>query len=167
VEKILWLVLGGVAFVAALRAGRSRKALYVGRAALGLLYIGAGALVNAVYLATGVDYSDFADAAHFAFVRDTWRSVVAPNQGVFITLLVIFEAVVGALILSGGRRTRVGLSGAILMHVGLLPFGWVLSVWSIVMLVALVLLLRAEMHPPTTPTTVRLPSSKHFGHARA
>jgi hypothetical protein len=40
------------------------------------------------------------------------------------------------------------------MHVGLLAFGWVLSVWSIVMLAALVLLLRAERQPSTDPATV-------------
>ena len=79
------------------------------RAALGALYLGAGALVNAIFLATGVDYADFADSAHVAYVHDTWRSAVAPNQDVFITLLVIFEALVGALILSGGRRTQAGL----------------------------------------------------------
>jgi hypothetical protein len=90
-----------------------------------------------------------------------------PNQGVFIALLVIFEAGVGALILSGGRRTRVGLVGAMLMHVGLLPFGWVLIAWSIVMLVALVQLLLAERNAPTTPTSLRRPSSNHFGHVRA
>jgi len=167
VEKILWLVLGGVTFVAALRARRSTKALQVARVALGLLYIGAGALVNAAYLATGTDYSNFADSAHLTFVRDTWQSVVAPNQGVFITLLVIFEAVIGVLILSGGHRTQAGLWGALSMHVALLLFGWVLSVWSIVMLIALVLLLRAERHQPPTPSPLRLPSSKHFGFGRA
>jgi hypothetical protein len=163
VEKILWLVLGGVTFVAALRAGRSIRALQVARVALGLLYVGAGALVNAVYLAIGTDYANFADSAHFTFVRDTWQSVVAPNQGVFITLLVTFEAAVGVLILSGGNGTQVGLWGAMSMHVGLLLFGWILSVWSIVMLVALVLLLRAERRQPITPTPLRFPSSKRFG----
>jgi hypothetical protein len=151
VEKIAWLVLGIVTFVAAVRAGRSRPALYVGRAALGVLYVGAGALVNAVYLATGTDYATFADAAHVAFVRNTWHSVVAPHQGIFITLLVIFEAAVGVLILSGGRRTtQVGLVGAIGMHVGLLAFGWTMSLWSLLMLVALGLLLRAERRLPAT-----------------
>jgi uncharacterized membrane protein len=162
VEKILWLVLGSATLVAALRAGSSRRALYVGRGALGALFIGAGALVNTIYLASGADYSDFADAAHIAFVRDTWHSLVAPNQMVFISLLIVFEATVGALILSGGRRSQVGLLGAIGMHVGLLVFGWVLSVWSIVMLVALVLLLRAERRPATKPTTVRVASSKQL-----
>jgi hypothetical protein len=81
----------------------------------------------AAYLETGTDYSNFTESAHLTFVRDTRQSVVAPNQGLFITLLVIFEAVVGVLILSGGRRTGVGLWGAMPMHVGLLLFGWVLS----------------------------------------
>jgi uncharacterized membrane protein len=162
VEKILWLVLGSATLVAALRAGSSRRALYVGRGALGALFIGAGALVNTIYLASGADYSDFADAAHIAFVRDAWHSLVAPNQVVFIGLLIVFEATVGALILSGGRRSQVGLLGLIGMHVGLLAFGWVLSVWSIVMLAALVLLLRAERRRATKPATARVAPSRQL-----
>jgi hypothetical protein len=52
-EKIMWLVLGAIAFVAALQAGHSRRALYVGRWALGLLFIAFWAAVNAIYLAAG------------------------------------------------------------------------------------------------------------------
>lgn len=152
--QVLWLVLGGAAFVAALFAGRSRRAMYVARAALGALYLGAGALVNAIFLATGVDYADFADSAHIGYVHDTWRSVVAPDQDVFITLLVIFEVLVGVLILSGGRRTQAGLWGAIAMHIGLLPFGWILTGWSVLMLTTFVLLLRAERHPVPHPAPV-------------
>jgi hypothetical protein len=160
-EKIMWLVLGGVTFVAALRAGKSLRAIYVGRAALGLLLIAFGAVVNAIYLAAGTDYyADFAEASPFPFVRDTWDSLVLPHQGWFITLLIIFEATVGALILSGGRRTQVGLIGLIGFHVGQLAFGGVLWPWAIVMLVALVLLLRAERNPPPTLPT-RLQSVKH------
>jgi len=36
-EKIIWLVLGVATFVAALRPGKSRRAMYMGRAALGVL----------------------------------------------------------------------------------------------------------------------------------
>jgi hypothetical protein len=46
-EKIMWLVLGGVTFGAAWRAGKSRRAQYVGRVALGVLFIAFGAVVNA------------------------------------------------------------------------------------------------------------------------
>jgi hypothetical protein len=151
-EKIMWLVLGGVTFVAALRAGKSLRAMYVGRAALGLLFIAFGGVVNAIYLAVGTDYyADFADSSPFPFVRDTWSSLVLPNQGLFVTLVIIFEVTAGALILSGGRRTQVGLIGLIGFHVGQLAIGGVLWPWAIVMLTALVLLLRAERNPPLTP----------------
>ena len=160
-ERITWLILGGVAFVAALRAGHSRRAMYVGRWALGVLFIAFGAVVNAIYLAVGTDYyADFADASPFPFVRNTWESLVLPNQGFFITLLIIAEATVGALILSGGRRTQVGLIALIGFHVGQLAFGGVLWIWAPVMLVALGLLLRAEQHAPTTRPT-RLRPVKH------
>ena len=152
-EKVMWLVLGGVAFVAALRAGQSSRAMLVGRWALGILFVVFGAAVNAIYLLMGTDYyADFADASPFPFVRDTWRSLVVPNTGLFITLLIVAEATAGALILSGGRRTQVGLLALIGFHVGQLAFGGVLWIWAPMMLVAFVLLLRAERCATTAPT---------------
>lgn len=157
-EKIMWLVLGGTAFVAALRARRSRRARYVGRVALGVLFIAFGAAVNAIYLAMDNGYYDeFADPSPFAFVRDTWASLVLPHQGVFIGLLIVFEAAAGVLVLCGGRWTQAGLVALIGFHVGQLAFGGVLWAWAAVMLVALVLLLRAERHPVDTSAA---------GHAR-
>ena len=150
-EKVMWLVLGGTAFVAALRASHSVRAMYVGRWALGVLFIVFGAAVNAIYLAVDPDYyAVFADPSPFAFVRDTWESIVVPDLTFFILLLVLAEAVAGALILSGGRRTQVGLMALIGFHIGQLAFGGVLWVWAPLMLVALTLLLRAERHaaPP-------------------
>ncbi len=144
-EKIAWLVLGGVTFVAALRAGSSLRAMYVGRAALGVLFIVFGALVNAIYLiAQPQYYATFADASPFPFVTDTWNTLVLPHETFFITVLIIFEATAGVLILSGGRWTQIGLIGLIGFHVGQLAFGGVLWPWAAVMLTALVLLLRAE-----------------------
>jgi hypothetical protein len=89
-EKIVWLMLGSTTFAAALFAAKSMRALRIGRRALGGLMIGGGALVNAIYLASGTSFSSFADAAHFAFIRGTWHSVVAPQQTLFITLLIVF-----------------------------------------------------------------------------
>jgi len=59
------------------------------------------------------DYSGLADPAHFARVTDAWRAVVAPNQVVCIGLLILFQATAGVLILSGGRRTQLGLVATI------------------------------------------------------
>jgi hypothetical protein len=143
-EAVAWVALGATTLIAALRAGRSARARLVGRIALFLLFVFAGALVNAYYLATGVDYADFADLSYLPFVTETWRAVVAPNQELFIGLLVAFEAVAGTLILLGGRKTQIGLIAVIGFHVALLSFGWMFFFWSIPMLIALILLLRAE-----------------------
>lgn len=143
-EYVLWSVLGVTTIVASLRAHRSRQARLVGRWALGALFVLAGALVNAWYLLTGVDYGGFADASYIPFVRDTWQSVVAPNQALFIWLLVGFEAIVGTLVVTGGRRTRFAIIAIMGFHVALLSFGWFFWAWSLPMLAALVLLLRAE-----------------------
>ena len=66
------------------RTGRGGRALRSRRGA-----------VNASYLASGADYAGFADTAHFAWVTDAWRAVVAPNVVPWISLLVVFEATVG------------------------------------------------------------------------
>jgi hypothetical protein len=182
-EKIMWLVLGGVAFVAALRAGASPRARQVGRWAVGVLFIVFGAGVNAVYLAVGTDaYAEFADASPLAFVRDTWTSLVVPNETFFITVLIVAEATAGALVLAGGRMTQLGLVALMAFHVGQLAFGGVLWVWSPLMLLTLGLLLRAERRavtPDGTPAqlleatranasaagAVGLPPSERTGHA--
>jgi hypothetical protein len=159
-EKIMWLVLGSTALVAALRARNSVRAMYVGRWAVGVLFIVFGAMVNAIYLVVDRDsYAVFADPSPFAFVRDTWESVVVPDLTFFILLLILAEATAGALILSGGRRTQVGLMALIGFHIGQLAFGGVLWVWAPLMLVALTLLLRAERH-------ASLPSQVGFSPAR-
>jgi hypothetical protein len=62
-EKVAWLVLTVVTLVAAISAQWRPRALIVGRVTLGIYYVAAGALVNAVYLATGQTYATFADAA--------------------------------------------------------------------------------------------------------
>ncbi len=144
----MWLALGGTALVAGVRAGRSRRAMYLGRAALGLLFIAFGAVVNGVYLAMDSGYYDaFADRSPFPFVRDTWESLVVPHLGVWITLLILFEAAAGVLVLLGGRWTQAGLVALIGFHVCQLAFGGVLWPWATVMMAALALLLRAERHP--------------------
>lgn len=151
--QILWLVCGVATVVAAVPANRSRRARYVGRAAVGVLFVIGGALLHVVNLATGGDYAGFADPALFAWVTDAWRAVVAPNQLLFIGLLIVFEAAVGLLAVSGGRKTQVGYLGVIAFYLALWLFGWIETVWCIVMLPAMVLLLRAERRASAGPTT--------------
>jgi hypothetical protein len=139
----LWLVCAALTVVAAVFAGRSRRARYVGRAAVGVLFIVGGALLHIINLATGSNYSGFADPALFSWVTDAWESVVVPNAVPFIGLLVVFEATVGVLALSGGRRTQIGYAGVIAFYGLLWLFGP--EIWFVlVMLPAMLVLLRAE-----------------------
>ena len=141
----MWLVLGVTVIVASLRADRGDRARLVARVALGVLFLVFGALVNLVYLVTDWDsFAGFGEMSQFAFVRDTWASLVAPNTGFFIGLLIVGEATAGVLVLSGGRRLEAGLVLLLAFHVGLLPFGWWLWLYAVPMLGALTLLLRAE-----------------------
>jgi uncharacterized membrane protein len=112
-----------------------------------------GALLHVINLASRGDYAGFADPAHFAWVTDAWRAVVAPNQVLFIGLLVVFEATVGVLTLSGGRRTQVGYVGVIGFYLALWLFGWIETVWVVIMLPPMLLLLRAEWRAVTAPET--------------
>jgi hypothetical protein len=139
--------------------------MYVGRVTLGVLFIVFGALVNAIYLIVEPDYYDtFADASPFPFVTDTWNTLVLPHVNFFITVLIIFEATMGVLILSGGRRTQIGLIGLIGFHIGQLAFGGVLWPWAAVMLTALVLLLRAERNAAPVLAAERM---RHPAHVHA
>lgn len=162
----MWLVLGAITLGAALRAGSSARAMYVARVALFLLMVPFGAAVNASYLRSGsAYYEDFADASQFAFVRDTWQSLVVPNQGFFITLLILAEAVAGVLVAVGGRWMRWALVALIGFHVGQLVFGWFMWPWAVVMTGAFALLIRAQQRTPTPPLGLRVPPAVR-AHAR-
>jgi hypothetical protein len=147
----LWLVSAAATVVAAVLAGRSRQARLVGRASVAVLFLLGGALLHAINLANGSDYSGFADPAVSNRITEAWESVVVPNAVVFIGLLAVFEAAVGALVLSGGRGTQLGYLGVIAFYSVLWVFGPEI-VFVLVMLPAMVLLLRAERRATAAPT---------------
>lgn len=161
----LWVVCGIATIVAAVLAHRSRAARYVGRAAAGVLFIGGGALLHLINLASGANYSGFADVAYLPVVTDTWQAVVVPNAVLFVGLLAVFEATVGMLALCGGCWTQLGYAGVIAFYLALWLFGWIETVWVVVMLAPMVLLLRAEQRaarvaPPSQrrrPVSARRP----------
>ena len=157
--QVFWTACVATAIVASVLTIWKRRARYVGRVAVGVLMLLGGASVNAVNLASGANYAGFADQAHFGWVTNAWRTVVAPNHILFIGWLVAFEAAVGVLILSGGRRTQLGLAGAIGFHLALWLFGWGVTIYSLLMLPALVLLLRAERRAATVATAAAVPAS--------
>ena len=143
-EFVAWCVLGITVVVSAAMVNRNQRALGWGVAALALLFVPAGALVNAAYLLAGRDYSGFAEASWSPVVADTWEALVVPHHHLFIGALVVFELVVGVLVLVPGLMRRVALAAMIAFHVALLAFGWALAVWTVPMVWALARLLRAE-----------------------
>lgn len=164
--QILWVACGVVTIVASLLAGRSRQWRYVGRAATAVLFVIGGALLHVINLATGGDYTSFADPAHFQWVTDAWRAIVAPNQLLFIGLLIVFEATVGLLTISGGRRTQVGLIGIIAFYLALWLFGPIETVFVVVMLVPMFLLLRAERRAAMAPAATADVEARRPVHIR-
>lgn len=144
VLSIIWLTCAIVIVVAAVRSRRHEEALRTGRIGVAVLYVGAGAAVNAWFLARGDDYAEFAEGAPLDLVRDTWRDLVVPHHEAWIAALVVFELTVGVLALVGGRWTRVAYGLAIAFHVALLSFGWGFALWSVPMIAALATLLNAE-----------------------
>jgi hypothetical protein len=145
VELVAWGVLGVTVVASAALVNRTPRALRWGVVALALLFVPAGALVNAAYLLDGRDYAGFADASWSPFVTETWQSVVVPHHHLFIGVLVVFELVVGVLVLVPGLPRRVALAAMIAFHVALLAFGWAFAVWTVPMVWALARLLRAEV----------------------
>ena len=140
----LWMVCGIATIIAGILASRGRRWTYVGRVAVGVLFLIGGALLHVINLVNDGDYADFANPAHFGWVADAWRAVVPPNQELLIGLLALFEATLGVLILSGGRRTQFGYAGVIAFYLALWLFGWFETIWVVLMLPAMALLLRAE-----------------------
>lgn len=161
--EILWTLCGIVTLIAAVLASRSKRWRYVGRLAIGVLFIIGGALAHVVNLAGHANYASFADPALFAWVTHAWRTVVPPNHVVLIGLLAVFEATAGALIISGGRRTQFGYAAVIAFYLALWLFGWIEAVWCIIMLPAMALLLLAERRAAPAPT----PSAKVEGQPTA
>jgi hypothetical protein len=149
--QLLWLASGAATIVAAVFVGRRPRARYVARVAVAALFVVGGALLHVVNLATGVDYTDFADPAHADWVTETWRAVVGPNQVLLIGLLAAFEIAVGALTLVGGRATQLAYAGVVAFYLALCLFGWIEVIWAVVMVPATVLLLRAERAAASTP----------------
>ena len=157
VAAVLWIGCAGMVITAALRCRRHPEAIRLGRMAVAVLYLVAGAAVNGLFLARGDDYAKFADGSYSSFVRHTWRSVVVPHHEVWIGLLIIFEVAVGLLALSGGKGTEVAYAAAIVFHLALLPFGWGFCLWSVPMTAALIALWHGERRAQVIRTSAPPP----------
>jgi len=141
---VVWLVLGVTITVTGLRARHHERSRRVAVVAVAVMWVVGGALVNLLTLVEGGDYAGFADGSPSAFVTDTWESLVVPHAAVFIGLLVVFEAVVGLLVLVPGRTRQVALGLLVAFDVLLVSFGWGFLLWTLPVTAGLLGLWRAE-----------------------
>jgi len=111
---------------------------------LGLFFIAMGLGVNLGYYLLN-DPSGFASyPAGSPWVVYRWLATVIEQAPVaFGVLLVIFEVGIGLLMLSSGKRVKVGVAGSMLFVLALIPASWVQLVWA-GMLVGQTLLLRCD-----------------------
>ncbi|HEY5786768.1 MAG TPA: hypothetical protein VIT65_18535 [Microlunatus sp.] len=149
-----WILTGLVIIVAGLLSGRSRRALTVGLGATAFGMAGLGAVGNAVLVATGSDFTAYADASYSATVRDTLGAAGSAQVSVLVALLIAYQAVAGLVILFGGRWVEVGLAATIGLQVGLLAFGWWYFLVSPLVTLGLGLLWRAWRHQASRPLYV-------------
>jgi hypothetical protein len=77
-------------------------------------------------------------------VTHAWNVTVIPSHVLLTGLLAVSEAAAGVLVLSGGRRTRLGYLAVIAFSLALRLFGWIGTVWVLITLPAMLLLLRAK-----------------------
>jgi hypothetical protein len=121
------------------------KIANIGRSIFGLILI-AGAVTNGFLGLTQPEmYVPFADMSIIPLYQSLWRSVVVPYLRFWLPLTVVFELTMGILILSKRLWVKVGMVGAILFFLLLVPSWWEGgAIINIVFAAILVLLLRYD-----------------------
>jgi hypothetical protein len=119
------------------------KAANVVRIIFGFVLL-AGAGTNAYLALTQPEvYATFADTAIIPLYRNLWQTLVVPYLRFWLVLVVLLELTLGILILSKGIWVKVGLVGAIVFFLFLVPFWWEgAAIINIVFALILVLPLR-------------------------
>ena len=119
---------------------------------VGLFFGAMGLGIHGALIATAPhSYVDFAAKAPWAIYRDIGLWLTEPNPLVFGIVMLTFETVTAALILSRGRYVRWGLIGAILFLIGITPLG-LEEVPNVILAAGLAFLLTQEF--PTDVVTM-------------
>ena len=101
----------------------------------------ASAVFNGVFTLPRADdgevFDGYADGAWFSFLEDFMRDVFAPNGVVFMAVVIVFEVIVGVLILGRAERVDLGVVASLLWVVAILPFlAWPYLLVNVVLFMA-------------------------------
>lgn len=89
-------------------------------------------------------YSLFADMALFSFYGDLVRQIVVPNAFFFSIVLILYELTIGLLMLGRGRWVTIGVAGAVLFLLAIMPAIGLYTVGNVVLAGLVALLLRYD-----------------------
>jgi hypothetical protein len=114
------------------------------RRCVGAFYLFTAGVHLGIVAADPEFYRPFADPSYLPFVREAWHSVFMAQPGAWGLALMAGEALLGVLLLAGGRAARVGWVGVIAFHALLMLFGFGIWLWSVPALLLLVPTARAD-----------------------
>ena len=115
-------------------ASRSERA---GAVAVGGFFLCTAGVHVGIVMADPQLYASFGDAALFGFVRQGWSDVFMAHPAAWGLAVALGEAVMGALLLVGGRAARVGWACVLAFTALLMLFGFGFWLWSLPALLVL------------------------------
>jgi hypothetical protein len=146
-------------------AGRARDSRRWWARAFGALFLVSAVTHVVLVTVRPAFYDSFADGSWWPFVTHAWRSVLVPNVGYLIPVLIAFEAAVGVFIL-GQRYRRIGIVAAIAFNAALILFGWGFCYWSVPVIALLLWFWHLESSSGGTPSQPCGEASVPGGKAR-
>jgi hypothetical protein len=107
------------------------------RISLGLLFLWGSGVHVGIVSGDPELYRHVADGAWFPGVRAAWRDIFMAAPAFWGLAVAAGELAIATLLLTGGRRARLGIAGAAAFHVGLMLLGWGFWMWSVPVLALL------------------------------
>ena len=124
-EKILWSIVF-VVIVMVLCIAKPN----IGRIFLGIFYLIMAIGINIVNAITDPQSTvQMGEASLIGFYRTFFSDVVSQAPGFFILMVVLFEIIMGLLILNKHRKVKFGLMGTSLFLLLIAPFGYIQIPW--------------------------------------
>jgi len=140
-----------VGTTSAVRSSAPRPAR-AGAVAVGGFFLCTAGVHVGIVMADPRFYAPFGDAALFAFVRQGWSDVFMAHPAAWGLAVALGEALMGALLLVGGRAARVGWVCVLAFTALLMLFGFGFWLWSVP---ALLVLGALAVRDPAVWTTKR------------
>lgn len=112
--------------------------------AVGAFYACMGGVHIGMVAADPQIYAGFADGSPWEWVRVAWADIFMAHPAGWGLFAALLEITLAALLLTGGRASKLGWVGVVAFQFALVLFGWGYLWWSVPAVAALVLSARAD-----------------------